>query len=93
MTNHSFALFCGLLTLAGLTSCQRAPAAASGSPSQPTQSAPDNASVNAAAPPAQNMVMVCRNSQTGQKAECGTPDAVMVGMKPETGGNVASPTN
>jgi hypothetical protein len=39
------------------------------------------------------MVMVCRNSQTGQKAECGTPNAVMVGMKPETGGNAASPTN
>lgn len=93
MTNRSFALFCGLLTLAGLTSCQRAPATASGTPSLSTQSAPDNASVNVAAPPAQTMVMVCRNSQTGQKAECGSPDAVMVGMKPETGGNVASPAN
>jgi hypothetical protein len=93
MTNRSFALLCGVLTLAGLTSCQRAPAAASGNPSQATQSALDNASVNDAAPPAQNMVMVCRNSQTGQKAECGTPNAVMVGMKPESGGNAASPTN
>jgi hypothetical protein len=93
MTNRSFALLCGVLTLAGLTSCQRAPVAASGSLSQSTQSAPDNSTVNVAAPPAQNMVMVCRNSQTGQKAECGTPNAVMVGMKPETDGNAASPTN
>jgi hypothetical protein len=93
MTNRSFALFCGLLTLAGLTSCQRAPTAAPGNVSQSAQSAPENASVNVAPSPAQNMVMVCRNSQTGQKAECGTPNAVMVGMKPETGGNVASPAN
>ncbi|HEY1415630.1 MAG TPA: hypothetical protein VGF42_07060 [Caulobacteraceae bacterium] len=93
MTNRSFALFCGLLTLAGLTSCQRAPTAANGTLSQSTQSTPENASVNAATQPAQNMVMVCRNSQTGQKAECGTPNAVMVGMKPETRGNVASSGN
>jgi hypothetical protein len=88
MTNRPFALFCGLLALAGLTSCQRAPSAASGAASQTTQSAPQNTSVNAAAPPAaQNMVMVCRNSQTGEKADCGSPNAVMVGMKPESGGN------
>jgi hypothetical protein len=34
-------------------------------------------------PPARNMVMICRSSRTGRKATCGTPDAVMVGMKPE----------
>lgn len=83
MTNRSFAVFCGVLTLAGLTSCQRAPTAAPGAGSQTSQSAPQNAAVNAAAPPAKSMVMICRNSQTGQKVECGTPNAVMVGMKPE----------
>ena len=35
------------------------------------------------APPAKKAVMVCRNSQTGAKAECGSPNAVMVGMKSE----------
>jgi hypothetical protein len=35
------------------------------------------------APPARNYVMVCKSSRTGLKARCGTPDAVMVGMKPE----------
>jgi hypothetical protein len=29
------------------------------------------------------MKMVCRNSQTGAKAQCGSPNAVMVGMAPE----------
>ena len=34
-------------------------------------------------PPPRNMKMVCRNSDTGQKVPCGTPHAVMVGMRPE----------
>jgi hypothetical protein len=34
-------------------------------------------------PPAPRYVMVCKSSRTGLKARCGTPDAVMVGMKPE----------
>jgi hypothetical protein len=34
-------------------------------------------------PPPQNEVMVCRDSRTGAKAECGAAGAVMVGMKPE----------
>lgn len=33
-------------------------------------------------PPARPMVMICKNSQTGADAACGTPNAVMVGMKP-----------
>jgi hypothetical protein len=33
-------------------------------------------------PPARPMKMVCRNSQSGRKVACGTPDAVMVGMEP-----------
>ena len=32
-----------------------------------------------AAPP-KVLKMVCRNSQTGKSVECGTPNAVMVGM-------------
>jgi hypothetical protein len=43
----------------------------------------------AAPPPAQPMKMVCRNSQSGKKAVCGTPNAVMVGMEPAT--NAAEP--
>ena len=41
----------------------------------------------AAAPPpppavqSKMVTMVCRNSQTGASAECGTPNAVMVGVK------------
>ena len=31
--------------------------------------------------PAKAMVMICKNSQTGLKVECGTSNAVMVGMK------------
>ena len=41
--------------------------------------------VNQAAPQppaAQPMKMVCRDSQSGKKAVCGTPNAVMVGMEP-----------
>ena len=34
-----------------------------------------------AAAPAKMVTMVCRNSQTGAAAECGTPNAVMVGTK------------
>jgi hypothetical protein len=33
--------------------------------------------------PAKKATMICRNSQTGAKAECGTPNAVMVGIKTE----------
>ncbi len=36
-----------------------------------------------APPPARNYVMICKSSRTGLKVRCGTPDAVMVGMKPE----------
>jgi hypothetical protein len=35
------------------------------------------------AAPAKRYVMVCKSSRTGLKAQCGTPDAVMVGMKAE----------
>jgi hypothetical protein len=32
-------------------------------------------------PPAKHYTMICKNSQTGAKAACGTRDAVMVGLK------------
>jgi len=41
------------------------------------------ATAPAPAPPLRRYMMVCKSSRTGLKAQCGTPDAVMVGMKPE----------
>ena len=55
-------------------------ALASCGPAQPTPAPPPQAAV--APPPSAKMAtMVCRNSQTGAKVECGTPNAVMVGIK------------
>jgi hypothetical protein len=53
------------------------------SPAPNSTAPPAPATAPAAAPPAaaKKAVMVCRNSQTGAKAECGTPNAVMVGIK------------
>ena len=42
---------------------------------------PRPAVVVAPAPPPRTAHMICRNSQDGRKVECGTPNAVMVGMK------------
>lgn len=72
MDMRSISLLLFILTLGTLTGCQRAPAAKQEVVAPPPPP-----------PPAKNMVMVCRNSRTGEKAACGTPDAVMVGMKPE----------
>ena len=44
--------------------------------------APPAAKPTVARPAAKPMVMICKNSQTGLNVECGTPNAVMVGMKP-----------
>jgi invasion protein IalB len=65
----ALALSLVLLAACGRTAAGRAPSAAAPPP--------------AAAPPApaKHYTMVCRNSQNGRKAECGTPNAVMVGMK------------
>ncbi|HEY2178802.1 MAG TPA: hypothetical protein VGH15_09495 [Caulobacteraceae bacterium] len=62
--------------------------AAACSPAPPPAAPKAPAAPAAAAPappptPARKTVMICRNSQTGAKAECGTPGAVMVGMKTE----------
>jgi hypothetical protein len=60
-----------------LIGCSRPTTPAPRHPAGPVVTAP------APQPPAKKAVMVCRNSRTGAKAECGTPDAVMVGMKTE----------
>ena len=59
--------------------------AALGACSKPAEPAPPPAPAAAAQPapaPAKPMKMVCRNSQTGADAKCGSPNAVMVGMAP-----------
>ena len=61
-----------IVGLGALASCGPAP--------QPTPAPPPKATV-APPPPAKMATMVCRNSQTGAKVECGTPNAVMVGIK------------
>lgn len=63
-----------VLVLAALAACAKpAPPAPPPAPVVAAQPAP---------PPAKPMKMVCRDSGTGAKAECGTPGAVMVGMAP-----------
>jgi len=57
-----------------LLACSRAPTAAASQAAAPPP-------VAAPPAPAKKYTMVCRNSQNGKKAECGTPGAVMVGMK------------
>ena len=49
----------------------------------PADPPPPTAAALAPAPPAKMVTMVCRNSQTGASVECGTPNAVMVGTKPQ----------
>jgi len=65
---------CVAATMGMLFGCGPAPVAQAPAPTAAPAPPP---------PPAKNMVMVCRNSQTGEKAACGTPGAVMVGMKPQ----------
>lgn len=62
------------LTLAPLAAC--AP-----TPGSKTPQAPAPRPVAAAPAPARHATMICRNSQNGRKVECGTPNAVMVGVK------------
>jgi hypothetical protein len=61
---------------AAMWGCEPSPQAATAKPPAATPTAA------ARAPPPKMMKMICRNSQTGASVECGTPNAVMVGMKP-----------
>jgi hypothetical protein len=63
---------CCLLAATALAACQ--PKTVPANPPPPQAAAP-------APPPAKMATMICRNSQTGATAECGTPNAVMVGIK------------
>ena len=56
-----------------LAACSPKPAAPPPAPAKVV------APVAPAAPP-KLVKMICRNSQTGKSVECGTPNAVMVGM-------------
>jgi hypothetical protein len=51
-------------------------------PPPPKAAPPPPAAPSPPPAPATKMKMICRSSQTGVKAECGTPGAVMVGMEP-----------
>jgi hypothetical protein len=62
------------LSLVFLVACGRAPS----DRATPAAAPPPRATPPA---PAKHYTMVCRNSRNGRKAECGTPNAVMVGMK------------
>ena len=62
-----------VLALTALTACERP---------HPVPR-PTSVVVVAPAAPAKRYVMVCKSSRTGLKAQCGTPDAAMVGMKSE----------
>jgi hypothetical protein len=64
---------CCLLAATALAACQ--PKTVPANPPVPPQAAAPPP------PPAKMATMVCRNSQTGASAECGTPNAVMVGIK------------
>ena len=68
-----------LLIAAGLAlvigACSPTPQAPSPPPPKPVAAAP------APAPPAKVGTMICRSSVDGRPAKCGTPNAVMVGMK------------
>ena len=66
------------LILGALCACSPTPQ--SDAP-KPAAAAPANTAVPP--PPTKKATMICRNSQTGAKAECGTPNAVMVGIKTE----------
>ena len=71
MTSSRAPVFPCLTALLALGAC--GPKTVPANPPAPQIAAP--------APPAKMETMVCRNSQTGASAECGTPNAVMVGMK------------
>ena len=50
-------------------------------PAQPPAPPPPKPAAAAPAPPTKTGTMVCRSSIDGRPAKCGTPNAVMVGIK------------
>jgi hypothetical protein len=66
-----------------LALCTLALAACSPAPVHQAPATPAATPAPPPPPPAKKATMICRDSQTGAKAECGTPNAVMVGIKTE----------
>ena len=71
--------FALILSVLALAACQ--PNTVPANPPLHEVSAPPPTGGPSIPAPAKNVIMVCRNSQTGATAECGTPNAVMVGVK------------
>jgi hypothetical protein len=66
-----------ILVLVSLSACSRAPQPqAALTPAAAPPSAPATPPA-----PAKHATMICRNSQDGRTVKCGTPNAVMVGIK------------
>ncbi len=65
----AFPIVAGVVLAIGACS----PASKEAAPAKPVAAAPT--------PPAQVGTMICRSSVDGRPAKCGTPNAVMVGMK------------
>jgi hypothetical protein len=65
------------VALAAAAACSR-PA-----PPQHEAAAPAPTPPPAPPPPAKKAVMICRSSVDGRSVKCGTPNAVMVGIKSE----------
>ena len=68
-----------VLALALLSAC--APAPHSDASQAPAPQAAAQPTVAAPPAPVRHATMICRNSQDGRKVACGTPNAVMVGIK------------
>ncbi|HEY5090608.1 MAG TPA: hypothetical protein VIK30_11605 [Polyangia bacterium] len=75
MTRAFQALALPILAAASLAAC--------GPAKSPQAAAPPVAAAAPAPPPVppRHATMICRNSQDGRKVACGTPNAVMVGIK------------
>jgi hypothetical protein len=75
MTNRHAVALHSILAAMALAACQPKTVPANPPLHQAAAAAPPPA------PPPTMATMVCRNSQTGASVECGTPNAVMVGVK------------
>ena len=84
MPNRATVCVLSLIALAGAGACQQKPKQVTivdPSVKSDAQMADERNSYAATAAPPKMATMICRNSQTGASAECGTPNAVMVGIK------------
>jgi len=71
-----------VLAFVSLWACSPAPRSNGAQSTASPAPAPQAAAPRPAMPvPTKRYKMVCRNSQSGRPAPCGTPNAVMVGIK------------